>query len=76
MRKVYKNKGSPRPTTQTRFFNEEFKTKEERIKNLFITDGTYLYINEDLSKDYFLDKQHYLQFMKSSDKILDMKIKI
>ena len=76
MRKIYKNKGLPRPTTQTRFFNEEFKTKEERIKNLFITDGTYLYINKDLSKDYFLDKQHYLQFMKSSDKILDMKIKI
>ena len=76
MRKVYKNKGLPKPTTQTRFFNEEFKTKEERIKNLFITDGTYLYINKDLSKDYFLDKQNYLQFMKSSDKILDRKIKI
>ena len=76
MRKVNKNKGLPRPTTQTRFFNEEFKTKEERIKNLFITDGTYLYINKDLSKDYFLDKQNYLQFMKSSDKILDRKIKI
>ena len=76
MRKVNKNKGLPKPTTQTRFFNEEFKTKEERIKNLFITDGTYLYINKDLSKDYFLDKQHYLRFMKSSDKILDMKIKI
>lgn len=75
MRKVYKNKGLPRPTTQTRFFNEEFKTKEERIKNLFITDGTYLYVNKDLSKDYFLDKQNYLQFMKSSDKILDMRIK-
>lgn len=76
MRKIYKNKGLPRPTTQTRFFNEEFKTKEERIKNLFITDGTYLYINKDLSEDYFLDKQHYLQFMKNSDKILDMKIKV
>ena len=76
MRKVYKNKGLPRPTTQTRFFNEEFKTKEERIKNLFITDGTYLYINKDLSKDYFSDKQHYLRFMKSSNKILDMKIKV
>ena len=76
MRKVNKNKGLPKPTTQTRFFNEEFRTKEERIKNLFITDGTYLYINKDLSKDYFLDKQHYLQFMKSSDKILDMKIKV
>lgn len=76
MGKVYKNKGLPRPTTQTRFFNEEFKTKEERIKNLFITDGTYLYINKDLSEDYFLDKQHYLQFMKNSDKILDMKIKV
>lgn len=75
MRKIHKNKGLPKPTTQTRFFNEEFKTKEERIKNLFISDGTYLYINKKLSKDYFLDKQHYSQFMKSQDKRLDMKIK-
>ena len=75
MRKVYKNKGLPRPTTQIRIFNEEFKTKEERIKNLFITDGTYLYLNKDLSKDYFLDKQHYLQFIKGADKRLEMKIK-
>lgn len=53
MSKVYKNKGAPRPTTQTRFFNKEFKTKEERIKNLFITDDTYLYLNKDLSEEYF-----------------------
>ena len=76
MRKVNKNKGLPKPTTQTRFFNEEFKTKEERIKNLFITDGTYLYINKDLSKDYFLDKQHYIRFIKDSDKRLDTENKI
>lgn len=75
MGKVYKNKGLPRPTTQTRFFNEEFKTKEERIKNLFITDGTYLYINKDLSKDYFLDKQHYIRFIKDSDSKLKINTK-
>ena len=75
MRKVNKNKGLPKPTTQTRFFNEEFKTKEERIKNLFITDGTYLYINKDLSKDYFLDKQHYIRFIKDSDSKLKMNAK-
>lgn len=75
MRKVHKNKGLPRPTTQTRFFNEEFKTKEERIKNLFITDGTYLYINKYLSKDYFFDKQHYIKFIKDSDSELKINAK-
>jgi len=76
MRKVNKNKGLPKPTTQTRFFNEEFRTKEERIKNLFITDGTYIYLNKNLSKDYFLDKQHYIRFIKDSDKRLDTENKI